>query len=259
MTSSTLSNVRALVTGASSGLGRAVAERILASGGRVAAADLTSHAQELKDKYGSHRVAVETVDVTQDDQVSNILNVAREKFEQPINVVVNCAGIGYATRIFHPKRGPHPVDQFEKTLKVNTFGTFNVCRLAVPQLVENDTTLDGDSRAVIINTASIAAYEGQVGQVAYSASKGAIVGMTVPMARDLATSQVRVVTIAPGLFKTELLEQLGEAVCEKLGQQVPFPQRLGRPEEYARLVEHVITNPMINGEVLRIDGALRLP
>lgn len=169
---------------------------------------------------------------------------------------MNCAGIGIAVKTVS-KKGVHPLDQFERVLKVNTVGTFNVIRLVAEQMAKNEPN-EGGERGVIVNTASVAAYEGQIGQAAYSASKGAIVGMTLPIARDLAQYGIRVNTIAPGLFLTPLLLRLPEKVRNQLGKMVPFPSRLGDPLEYGQLVQSIIENPMINGEVIRLDGALRM-
>eukprot|EP00055_Hartaetosiga_balthica_P004845 m.13330 g.13330 ORF g.13330 m.13330 type:complete len:252 (-) comp4142_c1_seq1:236-991(-) len=248
------SAIRALITGGGRGLGFATAARLVRGGARVAVADLEVGNSET---LGSN-CFFQPTDVTSEEQVANILEKAREEFGQPINTVINCAGIAPAVKTWHPKKGPHPLDLFIKTLTINTIGTFNVARLGAEQMMLNEVE-PNECRGVIVNTASIAAFEGQVGQVAYSASKGAIVGMTLPMARDLAKNQIRVVTVAPGTFKTELLEALGSKVCDTLGAAVPFPNRLGDPKEFGQLIEHIINNAMINGEVIRIDGALRLP
>jgi NAD(P)-dependent dehydrogenase (short-subunit alcohol dehydrogenase family) len=174
-----------------------------------------------------------------------------------LNGAVNCAGIGIAEKTVG-KDGPHPLDSFARVIQVNLIGTFNVIRLAAAQMVSQEPTASGE-RGVIVNTASVAAFDGQIGQAAYSASKGGIVGMTLPVARDLARFGIRVMTIAPGIFDTPLLSALPEQVRQVLGQQVPFPSRLGQPPEYAALVRHIIENEMLNGEVIRLDGALRMP
>jgi len=184
---------------------------------------------------------------------------ARRAFGKPINVAINCAGIAPAVRVLHKTKGVHPLDIFENTLRINTIGTFNVVRLAAEAIAENEVHSTEESRGVIINTASIAAYEGQIGQAAYSASKGAIVGMTLPLARDLASSQIRVNAIAPGLFLTPLLVNLGQKVCDELGSKITFPKKLGDADDFASLVEHIVANKYINGEVIRLDGAFRLP
>ncbi|CAM9304218.1 unnamed protein product [Laminaria digitata] len=197
-------------------------------------------------------------DVTDEMEVTRALDLARVEFGSCPSVAVNCAGIGYAKRTISSKGDPHDLDGFSRVLKVNAVGTFNVLRLAaMSRMVQNEAD-EGGQRGVIINTASIAAYEGQVGQAAYAASKGAIVAMTLPCARDLAASGVRVCAIAPGLFMTPLLEGLPELVRTQLASTVPNPPRLGRAEEFAHLVESIIDNPMLNGEVIRLDGALRM-
>merc|ERR1711991_249913 len=218
--------VRALVTGAASGLGRATAERIVASGGKAVILDLpSSNGADVAQSLGSscHFIAA---DITSEEQVQEAMAFAHKNLGAPLNTVVNCAGIAPAIRTYHPKRGPHDLDAFTKVLMVNTVGTFNVCRLAVPEMLKNE--VEGDAtRGVLINTASIAGYEGQVGQVAYASSKGAIIGMTLPMARDLAKSQIRVMTIAPGLFLTPLLEGLGEKVSRLVFLQLGSSLVLG--------------------------------
>jgi NAD(P)-dependent dehydrogenase (short-subunit alcohol dehydrogenase family) len=192
-------------------------------------------------------------DVTSEDDVSAALDTAARLGE--LRIVVNCAGVADAARVVG-RHGPFPLDTFRKVIAVNLIGTFNVIRLAAARIAAADE-LDGE-RGVIVNTASVAAFEGQVGQAAYSASKGGVVGMTLPIARELAASKVRVVTIAPGLFETPMLAGLPEEARASLGAQVPHPARLGKPAEYAALVEHIIANPMLNGEVIRLDGAIRM-
>jgi NAD(P)-dependent dehydrogenase (short-subunit alcohol dehydrogenase family) len=173
-----------------------------------------------------------------------------------VHILINCAGIAIAEKVLG-KAGPHPLDSFQKVINVNLIGTFNAIRLAVAVMAENEPTAGGE-RGVIINTASIAAFDGQIGQAAYSASKGGIVGMTLPIARDLARYGIRVMTIAPGIFETPLLGELPEPARLSLAQQVPFPSRLGRPAEYAALAKHIVENEMLNGEIVRLDGALRM-
>ena len=194
-------------------------------------------------------------DVTSEADVQRALADAREAFGA-VHAAVNAAGIGTAEKVLG-KNGPHPLELFERTVRINLVGTFNVIRLAAAAMAAQEPTETGE-RGVIVNTASIAAFEGQIGQAAYSASKAGIVGLTLPVARELARSAIRVVAIAPGIFDTPLLAGLPEAARVSLGQQVPFPSRLGRPEEYASLVKHVIQNEMLNGEVIRLDGALRM-
>jgi NAD(P)-dependent dehydrogenase (short-subunit alcohol dehydrogenase family) len=193
--------------------------------------------------------------VVEEAEIQAAIQAARATFGG-LHAVINCAGIGWAEKTTG-KRGPHNLDAFVRVIQVNLVGTFNVIRLTATAMLENTPDENGE-RGVIINTASVAAFEGQIGQAAYSASKGGIVGMTLPIARDLAASGIRVVTIAPGIFDTPLLAGLPEAARASLGQQVPFPPRLGRPEEYAALAQHIIENPMLNGEVIRLDGAIRM-
>jgi len=202
------------------------------------------------------RVTFVTTDVTDEGAVHEAVRAA---IAQPVTfrIAVSCAGIGWAARVAG-KRGPHPLEPFETVIRVNLIGTFNVLRLAAAALLETEPTGSGE-RGVCINTASIAAFDGQIGQIAYSASKGAIVGMTLPAARDLASVGVRVCAIAPGTFDTPLLAGLSAETREALGQAVPFPSRLGRPEEFGALVAHIVENEMLNGEVIRLDGALRMP
>jgi len=244
-----------LVTGGASGLGRATVQRLVQNGARIVVADLPSSDGENVAKELGESCCFAPTDVTSEGDVQQAIKLANEKFG-PLTAAVNCAGISIAMRTLS-KKGVHPLNQFEKVLKVNTIGTFNVIRLVTEQMATNEPS-EGGERGVIINTASVAAYEGQIGQAAYSASKGAIVGMTLPIARDLALNGIRVNTIAPGLFLTPLLMRLPEKVREQLGKQVPFPSRLGEPSEYGQLVQSIIENPMINGEVIRLDGALRM-
>ena len=250
-----LSDSTAVITGGASGLGKATAERIVAAGGRVALLDLpTSKGAEAAEALGKQAVFAPT-DVTNSDHVEAALALATERFG-PLTALVNCAGIGTAIRTV-TKGGPHPLDAFTFTIQVNLIGTFNCIRLAAARMMGNQPNEEGE-RGVIINTASVAAFEGQIGQAAYSASKGGIVGMTLPIARDLAGYGIRVVTIAPGLFDTPLLAMLPEQARQSLAQQTPFPQRFGRPSEYAALAAHIIENHMLNGETIRLDGAIRM-
>ncbi|XP_041348363.1 3-hydroxyacyl-CoA dehydrogenase type-2-like [Gigantopelta aegis] len=246
-----------LVTGGASGLGRATVERFIKQGSRVVLCDLpTSGGKDVAKSLGDNCVFAPT-DITSEDDVNKALEITKDKFGR-LDMAVNCAGIAVAFKTYNfNKNLPHKLEDFRNVLMVNTLGTFNVIRLAVALIGQNEPNKD-KQRGVIINTASVAAYEGQMGQVAYSASKGAIVGMTLPMARDLSTHGIRVVTIAPGLFNTALLDGLPEKVKTFLASTVPFPQRLGDPSEFAHLVQAVVENPMINGEVIRLDGALRM-
>ena len=246
-----------IVTGAASGLGRATAARLLRSGGSVVIADLPSSAGEQVARELGDRAAFAPVDVTSEHDVAAALDVAEARFGGRVDCAVNCAGVGAAMRTL-TKNGPHPLDEFARVLTVNTIGTFNVIRLAADRMAQREADASGQ-RGVIVNTASVAAYDGQTGQAAYAASKGAIVGMTLPIARDLAKVGVRVCTVAPGLFKTPLLMGLPEKVQTQLAEMVPNPSRLGDPDEFAALVEAIVSNPMMNGEVVRIDGALRMP
>lgn len=245
----------ALVTGGASGLGGGTARRLATNGAKVIIADINESAgSTLADELGSNALFTRA-DVTQSDQVLEAIAYAKSKFGG-LDIVVNCAGIGLAMRTV-TKDGPHSLDLFERVVRVNLIGTFNVIRLTAAVMSENNGDQHGE-RGVIVNTASVAAFDGQIGQAAYAASKGGIVGMTLPIARDLSRNGIRVVTIAPGLFDTPLLAGLPEAARLSLGQQVPFPSRLGQPAEYAQLVQAIIENTMLNGEVIRLDGALRM-
>jgi NAD(P)-dependent dehydrogenase (short-subunit alcohol dehydrogenase family) len=240
----------ALVVGGASGLGEATARRLRAGGAALTIADVdVERGTALADELGARFVAC---DVRDEEQVRAAVAASGE-----LRISVCCAGIGWAQRVAGT-RGPHPQEAFEAVLAVNLVGTFNVLRLAATAMLANEPGEEGE-RGVCVNTASIAAYEGQIGQVAYAASKGGVVGLTLPAARDLAPAGVRVVTIAPGLFDTPLLAGLPAEAREALGGSIPFPPRLGRPDEYAQLVAHAIENVMLNGEVIRLDGALRMP
>jgi NAD(P)-dependent dehydrogenase (short-subunit alcohol dehydrogenase family) len=245
-----------LVSGGASGLGGATS-RLLASGGaNVVIADINKEGGEaLTRELGANARFVEC-NVTDEESVKNVVAAAAANFGRLDGAII-CAGIGVAERTVG-KDGPHALASFKKIIEVNLIGTFNVIRLAAAQMAAQEPQANGE-RGVIVNTASIAAFDGQIGQAAYSASKGGIVGMTLPIARDLMKLGIRVVTIAPGLFDTPLLAGLPEDVKKVLGAQVPFPPRLGRPAEYAALARHIIENEMLNGEVIRLDGALRMP
>ncbi|MGH2516102.1 MAG: 3-hydroxyacyl-CoA dehydrogenase [Ktedonobacterales bacterium] len=245
----------ALVTGGASGLGAATARRLAANGAAVIIADLNREAgMALASELGAGARFLET-NVTDAGSMEQTVAAASS---QPggLRILVNCAGIGIADKVIG-KDGPHDLAQFNKVIQVNLIGTFNALRLAAAAMAGNEPDAEGE-RGVIINTASVAAFEGQIGQAAYSASKGGIVGLTLPAARELARYGIRVVSIAPGLFDTPLLAGLPEAARASLGQQVPFPSRLGRPEEYAALAQHIVENPMLNGETIRLDGAIRM-
>jgi NAD(P)-dependent dehydrogenase (short-subunit alcohol dehydrogenase family) len=244
-----------VITGGASGLGRATAERLVASGGRVVLLDLPkSPGVEAAKSIGPDSLFA-AADVTSAEEVTAALDAARKRFGS-IHALVNCAGIGTAEKTFG-RRGPADLGAFTRTIQINLIGTFNCIRLAAVHMAQNEPGADGE-RGVIINTASVAAFDGQIGQAAYSASKGGIVGMTLPIARDLAELGIRVCTIAPGLFDTPMMATLPEPVRVALGKQVPFPTRLGRPAEYAALAVHIMENTMLNGETIRLDGAIRM-
>jgi NAD(P)-dependent dehydrogenase (short-subunit alcohol dehydrogenase family) len=246
-----LDNTSAIVTGGASGLGAATARALAGRGARVLALDLPAGIDDAEPVEGVQYVAT---DVTEPDQVAAAVSRAAE--EGPLRTVVNCAGIGPSARIFG-KKGVHDLDLYATVIKVNLVGSFNVLALAAEQIAATDPDEDGQ-RGVIVNTASIAAYDGQVGQAAYSSSKGGIVGLTLPAARDLAQYGIRVCTIAPGIVETPMLATVSEEVRAALAAGVPFPQRLARPEEYARLALAIIEHDYLNGEVIRMDGALRM-
>lgn len=248
--------VVAIVTGGASGLGEAAVRNVVGHGGRVAILDLAvEKGQALASELGSDRAMFVHTDVLSEASVRDAIDQTAGAFGT-IHVVVNCAGISLAQKTLS-RSGPHPLESFNKVISVNLVGTFNVIRLAVEQMAGNEPNQQGE-RGIIINTASVAAFEGQVGQVAYSASKGGIVGMTLPLARDLAPYGIRAMAIAPGLFDTPMFDQLPRSVKDALGATVPFPSRMGDPREYAMLVNSIITNSMLNGETIRLDGAIRM-
>ncbi|WP_251152811.1 SDR family NAD(P)-dependent oxidoreductase [Cellulosimicrobium sp. Marseille-Q4280] len=245
----------ALVTGGASGLGRATAEGLVDAGARVVVADLaSSDGAAVADTLGDAVRFVPT-DVTSEDDVARALDVADEL--GGARVVVSCAGIVLAQRVLG-KQGVHALDAFRRVVDVNLVGTFNVVRLAAERMLALDLLPDGEERGVVVQTASVAATDGQVGQAAYAASKAGVAGLTLPLARDLAQHRVRVMTIAPGIFRTPMMASLPTEAQDSLAAQVPHPSRLGRPEEYARLVRAIVENPMLNGEVIRLDGAIRM-
>src|SRR6185503_17013820 len=231
----------AVVTGGASGLGLATTKRLLDAGAQVVVLDIRG--KEAVAELGDRAAFAET----------DALDIAESL--GPVRIVINCAGIGNAVKTLG-KDGPFPLDAFKKVVEVNLIGTFNVLRLSAERIAKTEP-INGE-RGVIVNTASVAAFDGQIGQAAYSASKGGVVGMTLPIARDLSRELIRVVTIAPGLFDTPLLAWLPEQAKESLGKQVPHPSRLGKPDEYGALAVHIVENPMLNGEVIRLDGAIRM-
>jgi NAD(P)-dependent dehydrogenase (short-subunit alcohol dehydrogenase family) len=242
----------AIVTGGGSGLGAATARALAARGARVACLDVN--------REGAEKVAAEIGgiglkgDVTSEAEAQAAIEAAEGK-HGPARILINCAGIGTAARTIN-KKGPFPLEVFQRVVNVNLIGTFNMIRLVAARLWEVE--VEEEERGAFVNTASVAAYEGQIGQAAYSASKGGIVGMTLPIARELARYGIRVMTIAPGIFETPMMDSLAKQVQEALGKMVPFPPRLGRPDEFASLVRQIIENPMLNGEVIRLDGAIRM-
>jgi NAD(P)-dependent dehydrogenase (short-subunit alcohol dehydrogenase family) len=244
----------AIVIGGASGLGEATVRRLHGAGALVTIADLNAEkGQALASELGLEFVAC---DVREEAQVQAAVERAAA-VEGGLRIAVCCAGTGWAQKVAGSK-GPHPLMPFETIIQINLIGTFNVLRLAATAMIAGEPLADGE-RGVCVNTASIAAYDGQVGQIAYAASKGGVVGLTLPAARDLAHYGVRVCTIAPGLFDTPLLAALPEEARQKLGAGVPYPPRLGQPDEYAQLACHIVENRMLNGEVIRLDGALRMP
>ncbi|QLJ03664.1 3-hydroxyacyl-CoA dehydrogenase [Streptomyces sp. NEAU-sy36] len=242
----------ALVTGGSSGLGLAVARDLRDQGASVVILGRSSRGKEVADELGE-RVAFCAGDVTSPEDVTAAIDLASSL--GTLRIAVNCAGIGNAFKTVG-RNGPFPLDAFSRVVQVNLIGSFNVIRLAAARMCQAED--DAAERGVIVNTASVAAFDGQVGQAAYAASKGGIVSMTLPIARDLAQSRIRVVTVAPGLFRTPMFDILPEDAVEALGRQVPHPARLGDPSEFASLVSHIVRNPMLNGETIRLDGAIRM-
>lgn len=248
-------NKAILITGGGSGLGAATANLFVQHGGRVVLCDINQEAGEAVSEALGDAARYLSCDVSKEEDVAAAIALARSEFGR-IDGAVSCAGIGTPAKVVG-RKGVHSLDLFRKILEVNLLGTFNVVRLVGEALMENTPSDDGE-RGVLVNTASVAAFEGQIGQAAYSASKGGIVGMTLPIAREFAKHGIRVVTIAPGLFNTPLLAGLPEAARESLGQQVPFPSRLGEPSEYAQLAKTIFENSMLNGTTIRLDGAIRM-
>src|ERR1700687_4441348 len=253
MASVEIKDAVAVVTGGASGLGLATTKALMDEGAQVVILDLPSSKGEEVAKELGDRARFAAADVTDPDAVTAALDVADSL--GPLRIVVNCAGTGDAIRGLS-RHGVYPLENFARVVNINLIGTFNVLRLGAERIANTDPV--GEERGVIINTASVAAFDGQIGQAAYSASKGGVVGMTLPIARDLASKGIRVMTIAPGLFDTPLLASLPEEARVSLGKQVPHPSRLGNPDEYGALAVHIIENPMLNGEVIRLDGAIRM-
>jgi NAD(P)-dependent dehydrogenase (short-subunit alcohol dehydrogenase family) len=245
-----------LVTGGASGLGEATVRMVVAAGGRAVILDRPGSAGEDVARELGERATFAAADVTSAEEVTAGVARALDRFGA-LHVAVNCAGVGAAMRTI-TKQGPMPLELFARVIAVNLTGTFNVLRLAAAEMAKNEPNAEGE-RGVIVNTASAAAFDGQIGQAAYAASKGGIVSLTLPVARDLAGLGIRVMTIAPGTFDTPMLALLPEEQRRALAAQIPFPSRLGRPAEFAALVRHIIENPMLNGETIRLDGALRMP
>jgi len=248
-----ISNTVALVTGGASGLGRATVEALVAKGAKAVVLDLPGAGDDVAAALGDS-VKVVGADVRDADQVQAAVDAAAELGE--LRIVVNCAGTGDAIKTVGRENAPYPLEKFQRIIEINLIGTFNVTRLAAARIASLDPV--GEERGVIVNTASVAAFDGQIGQAAYSASKGGVVGMTLPIARDLASLKIRVNTIAPGLFNTPLLASLPQEARDSLGQQVPHPSRLGEPSEFGALAAHIVENPMLNGETIRLDGAIRM-
>jgi NAD(P)-dependent dehydrogenase (short-subunit alcohol dehydrogenase family) len=244
-----------LISGGASGLGAATARRLARAGGSVAICDLNGEqGARIARGIGAAALFV-AADVTDEGEIERAIGTARAQFGA-LHGAVSCAGIAPGERILG-KAGPHGLKSFRRAIEINLIGTFNVLRLAAQAMASNTPDREGE-RGVIVNTASVAAYEGQIGQAAYSASKAGVAGLTLPAARELARFGIRVMAIAPGIFETPMVDAFTEEVQRSLAAQIPFPPRLGRPEEFAALVEHIIVNPMLNGEVIRLDGAVRL-
>jgi NAD(P)-dependent dehydrogenase (short-subunit alcohol dehydrogenase family) len=245
-----------LISGAGSGLGAATARLLASAGANVIIADLNPDAGESVAAELGERARFVKTDVTQAGDVQAAIQTALDQFGG-LHGAISCAGIAIAAKLLG-RQGPHDLEQFTKVVQINLIGTFNVIRLVANALTHNEPNAEGE-RGVIINTASIAAFDGQIGQVAYAASKGGVVALTLPLARELAREGIRVMTIAPGIFETPLMAGLPEAAQQALRQQIPFPARFGKPLEYAALAKHIIENPYLNGEVIRLDGTMRMP
>ncbi|RSL31663.1 3-hydroxyacyl-CoA dehydrogenase [Salibacterium salarium] len=245
-----------IVTGAASGMGGACARMVVNNGGKVIIADINVRkGRQFAEDLGENALFLKT-DVTSEDDAHQTVEDSINHFGR-VDGLINCAALGVAEKILN-KKSTHSLEHFSRVVQINLVGTFNMLKQVADKLKRNDVNADGE-RGVIINTASVAAFEGQIGQAAYSASKAGITGLTLPAARELARHGIRVMTIAPGLFETPLYEVLPESAKDTLGEMTPFPQRLGRPSEYAALAKQIVENPMLNGETIRLDGALRMP
>jgi len=244
-----------IVTGGGSGLGEATVRILTDAGGKAVIADVNEEKGEALANEIGGKTAFTKTDVTSEEDVQKAVALAKDQLGG-LHGVINCAGVGSAMRLVG-KKGPHPLDLFQFIMNVNVVGTFNFMRFGAAEMMNNDPDAEGE-RGVIVNTASVAAFDGQIGQVAYSASKGAVVGMTLPVARELAKFGIRVVTIAPGLFDTPMFAGLSPEARQSLEEQIPFPSRLGKPEEYAQLAKQICENAMLNGETIRLDGAIRM-
>ena len=249
-----IANHAFLVTGGGSGLGAATAKMIVANGGQVLIADVTDQGEALAKQLGAPARFAKT-DVTDEASTQAAIDLCVSSFGA-IHGAINCAGVASGDRVVG-REGPHPLAKFERTVRVNLIGTFNVIRLAATKMSLQPAEASGE-RGVVVNTSSVASFEGQIGQAAYAASKAGVNGMTLPIARELAKFGIRVMTIAPGIFDTAMLGGMSEEIRASLGAQIPFPPRLGKPEEYAALVRHIIENEVLNGEVIRLDGAIRM-
>jgi NAD(P)-dependent dehydrogenase (short-subunit alcohol dehydrogenase family) len=247
----------AIVTGGASGLGEATIRRLASAGAKVVILDRDAEKGEALAKELGEGAAYSPADVTSEGDVAAAIELATSF--APLRVAVSCAGIGWAGRVVARDGTPHDLNLFQTVININLVGTFNVLRLAAAAMAKNEPSNEDGERGVIVNTASISAFEGQIGQIAYASSKAGLVGLTICAARDLSNLGVRVNTIAPGTFDTPMLALLPEPQRQALGQSIPFPRRLGRPEDFAALVEHIARNPYINGETIRLDGALRMP
>ncbi len=249
-----INNKTFIVTGGASGLGAGTVRMLVQNGARVVIADIQDEAgQDLAKELGQH---YQRCDVTSEHDAQAVVDLACQDSARPLFGLINCAGVAPASRTVG-RNGPHTLDLFQKTVMINLVGTFNMCRLAAAAMSNNTPEASGE-RGVLINTASVAAYDGQIGQAAYGASKAGVIGLTLPLARDLAQTGIRVMTIAPGIFGTPMMFAMPQEVQDSLAASIPFPSRLGRPEDFSQLVQSIINNEMLNGETIRLDGAIRM-